>query len=54
MYTIGIFMDLSKAFDTIEHSTRCPKINFTFLNGNNVRTNIRIAPSAVYIVSGDL
>ena len=34
--------------------TGCPKINFTFLNINNVRTNIRIAPPAVYIDRGDL
>ena len=34
--------------------TECPKINFTFLNVNNFRTNIRIATSAVYIDRGDL
>ena len=26
-----------------------PKINFTFLNVNNVRTNIRIATPVIYI-----
>ena len=34
--------------------TGCPKINFTFLNVNNVRTNTRIATPAIYIDSGDL
>ena len=34
--------------------TGCPKINFTFLNVINVRTNIRIATSAMYIDRGDL
>ena len=37
-----------------EYNTGCPKINFTFLNVNNVRTNIRIATPAIYIDSGDL
>ena len=35
-------------------STECPKINFTFLNVNNVRINIRIATPAIYIDRGDL
>ena len=35
-------------------STGCPKINFTFLNVNNVRTNIRIATPAIYIDRGHL
>ena len=31
-------------------TTGCPKINFTFLNVNNVRTNIHmIATPAIYI-----
>ena len=34
--------------------TGCPKINFTFLNVNNVRTNIRIATPAIYIDTGNL
>ena len=34
--------------------TGCPKINFTFLNVNNVRTNTRIATPAIYIERGDL
>ena len=37
-----------------ERNTGCPKINFTFLNVNNVRTNIPIATPAVYIDRGDL
>lgn len=36
------------------HCTECPKINFTSLNGNNVRTNIRIAIPAIYIDRGYL
>ena len=32
----------------------CPKINFTFLNVNNVRTNIRIATPVIYIDRGNL
>ena len=35
-------------------STGCPKINFTFLNANNVRTNIRIVTLAIYIDRGHL
>ena len=35
-------------------NTGCPKINFTFLNVNNVRTNIRFATPAIYIDRGDL
>ena len=31
-------------------STGCPKINFTFLNDNNVRTNIRIAIPAIILI----
>ena len=38
----------------LENVTGCPQINFTFLNVNNVRTNIRIATPAVYIDNGDL
>ena len=34
--------------------TGCPKINFTFLNVNNVTTNTRIATPAIYIDRGDL
>ena len=34
--------------------TGCPKINFTFLNVNNVRTNTRIATPAIYIDRGHL
>ena len=30
--------------------TGCPKINFTFLNVNNVRTNIRIATPVIYMI----
>ena len=33
---------------------RVSKINFTFLNVNNVRTNVRIATPAIYIDRGDL
>ena len=35
-------------------NTGCPKINFTFLNVNNVRTNIRTATPAIYIDRGHL
>ena len=35
-------------------NTGCPKINFTFLNVNNIRTNIRIATPAIYIDRGHL
>ena len=35
-------------------NTGCPKINFTFLNVNNVTTNTRIAAPAIYIDRGDL
>ena len=38
----------------ISVSTGCPKINFTFLNVNNVRTNICIATPAIYIDRGHL
>ena len=33
---------------------RVSKINFTFLNVNNFRTNMRIATPAIYIDRGDL
>ena len=32
----------------------CPKINFTFLNVNNIKTNICIATPAIYIDTGHL
>ena len=31
-------------------NTGCPKINFTFLNDNNVRTNIGIAIPAIILI----
>ena len=37
-----------------EYHTGCPKINFTILNVNNIRTNIRIATPAIYIDRGHL
>ena len=50
---IFVSPELSSVRDyVITHSVRstgCPKINFTFLNVNNVRTNIRIATPAIYI-----
>ena len=43
---------LTNLFDVRQKTTGCPQINFTFLNVNNVRTNIRIATPAIYIDRG--
>ena len=45
---------LSSHTADIKRYTGCPKINFTFLNVNNVRINIRIATPAIYIDRGHL
>ena len=52
--TRGIFIRDTAYFIVIQWSTGCPKINFTFLNVNNVRTSTRIATPAIYIDRGDL
>ena len=58
MYMQGLKkMHFSREYSYTSHHflcTGCPKINFTFLNVNNVRTNVRIATPALYIDRGDL
>ena len=52
--SIGVRFGKSKEALDVLQNTGCPKINFTFLNVNNVRTNIRIATPAIYIDRGHL
>ena len=52
-FKLSLFFFISQYIHTSEY-TGCPQINFTFLNVNRVRTNIRIATTAVYINRGDL